>query len=144
MCDAVIVTETDIKGGSMITAELANSYHKDVFAFPGKTTDNKSAGCNFLIKSNKAMLLTDASQLKEIMGWSEPGAIKQKKQTELFVELNADEKKLVEMLQDKNAVHIDELNMKSFMSSSSIAVALLNLELQGLIKSLPGKMYALI
>lgn len=144
MCDAIIVTETDIKGGSMITAELANSYHKDVFAFPGKTTDNKSAGCNLLIKSNKAMLLTDAGQLREVMGWSEPNTKKHKHQTELFIELNADEKKLMEMLQDKNTIHIDELNVKSGITTSGIAIALLNLELQGLVKSLPGKMYAVV
>ena len=60
MSDATIVIETGIKGGSMITAELANNYNKDVFAFPGKVTDTKSAGCNYLIKNNKAILLTDA------------------------------------------------------------------------------------
>ena len=63
MSDATIVIETEIKGGSMITAELANSYNKDVFAFPGKVTDSKSTGCNYLIKNNKAMLLTDAAEL---------------------------------------------------------------------------------
>lgn len=144
MCDAIIVTETDIKGGSMITAELANSYNKDVFAFPGKTTDNKSAGCNYLVKSNKAMLLTDAGQLVEVMGWSEPRTKKQEKQTELFVELNEEEKKLITILQDKEAVHIDELNVKCGISTSGIAIALLNLELQGLVKSLPGKMYTIL
>jgi DNA processing protein len=144
MCDAIIVTETDIKGGSMITAELANSYNKDVFAFPGKTTDNKSAGCNFLIKSNKAMLLTDANQMMEVMGWSESTTKRQKKQTELFVDLSTDEKRMMELLQDKKGVHIDELNIKSGISTSGIAIALLNLELQGLVKSLPGKIYAII
>ncbi len=71
MSDATIVIESGIKGGSMVTAELANGYNKDVFAYPGKVTDSKSAGCNYLIKSNKAMLLTDAQQLIEIMGWEE-------------------------------------------------------------------------
>jgi DNA processing protein len=69
--DATIVIETGVKGGSMITAELANGYNKDVFAFPGKTTDTKSAGCNYLIKNNKAILLTDAEQLIETMGRKE-------------------------------------------------------------------------
>ncbi len=63
MSDATIVIETGIKGGSMITAELANNYNKDVFAFPGKITDAKSAGCNYLIKNNKGVLLTDAQEL---------------------------------------------------------------------------------
>lgn len=69
MSDATIVIETGIKGGSMITAELANGYNKDVFAFPGRTSDTKSAGCNYLIKNNKAVLLTDAQELIEMMGW---------------------------------------------------------------------------
>ena len=70
MSDATIVIETALKGGSMITAELANGYNKDVFAFPGKVTDVKSAGCNHLVKNNKAILLEDSAQLLETMGWS--------------------------------------------------------------------------
>ena len=69
MSDAAIVIETGIKGGSMITAELANGYNKDVFAIPGKITDSKSAGCNYLIRNNKAILLTDVQELIELMGW---------------------------------------------------------------------------
>jgi DNA processing protein len=67
--NATVVIETGEKGGSMITAELANGYNKDVFALPGRVNDNKSAGCNFLIRNNKAMLLTDAEELIEVMGW---------------------------------------------------------------------------
>jgi DNA processing protein len=84
--DATVVIESGIKGGSMVTAELANGYNKDVFAFPGKVTDSKSAGCNYLIKSNKAMLLTDAQQLIEIMGWEEKKQKpKSKSQKEIFI-----------------------------------------------------------
>src|SRR6187401_686398 len=92
MCDAIIIIETGIKGGSMITAELANGYNKDVFAYPGKVTDNKSAGCNYLIKTNKAMLLTDAQELIEIMGWEEKtkSEKEKRKQRELFIELTPD------------------------------------------------------
>ena len=71
MSDATIVIETGIKGGSMITAELANNYNKDVFAYPGSVNDGKSAGCNYLIKNNKAVLLTDAQELIELMNWEE-------------------------------------------------------------------------
>src|SRR4030095_14725791 len=89
MSDATIVIESGIKGGSMVAAELANGYNKDVFAFPGKVTDSKSAGCNYLIKSNKAMLLTDAQQLVEIMGWEEKRQkSKVKSQKEIFIELS--------------------------------------------------------
>jgi DNA processing protein len=151
MSDATIVIETGIKGGSMITAELANGYNKDVFALPGKVTDGKSAGCNYLIKNNKAMLLTDAEELIEVMGWKsrsqESGAGSRKagarSQKELFIELTAEEKIVINILQEKESVNIDEINMKSGLSSSSVAAAVLNLELQNVILSLPGKLYRL-
>lgn len=143
MSDATIVAETAIKGGSMITAELANGYNKDVFAFPGKTTDSKSNGCNYLIKNNKAILLTDAQQLIEAMGWEEKQRPKARKQKELFIELTADEKIIVDLLKEKDAIHIDELNYKSNLNSSAVAAAILSLELQNVVCSLPGKIYAL-
>ena len=141
MSDATIVIETGIKGGSMITAELANGYNKDVFAFPGKITDAKSVGCNYLIKNNKAILLTDAEQLVEMMSWEENKKAKAKKQKELFIELTADEKIIIEMFNEKEIIPIDELNIKSGLSSSTVAAAILNLEFQSIIISLPGKMY---
>jgi DNA processing protein len=67
MADATVVIETAIKGGSMITAELANNYNRDVFALPGRTTDLKSAGCNYLIQNNKAILFTDAKELLKVL-----------------------------------------------------------------------------
>lgn len=144
MADATIVIETSIKGGSMITAELANGYNKDVFAFPGKVSDAKSAGCNYLIKTNKAMLLTDAEELIEVMGWEEKSKkSKVKSQKELFIELSKDEKIIVDILKEKESVHIDELNFHSGLSSSATAAAILNLELQGVLTVLPGKMYKL-
>ena len=142
MADATIVVETAIKGGSMITAELAGNYKRNVFAFPGKTTDNKSAGCNYLIKSSKAILLTDAQQLAEALGWGHK-KVKPKQQKELFIELTADEKILVELLKEKEILHVDEMYLKSGLSSTAIAAAMLNLELQNVIISLPGKMYRL-
>ncbi|HLK29805.1 MAG TPA: DNA-processing protein DprA [Puia sp.] len=143
MSDATIVIETSLKGGSMITAELANGYNKDVFAFPGKITDSKSAGCNHLIKNNKAILLTDAQQLVEAMGWEEKQKAKPKKQKELFIELSHEEKIIIDLLNEKQMLHIDELNFKSGLSSSAVAAAILSLELQSIVSSLPGKMYAL-
>jgi DNA processing protein len=141
MSDAIIVIETGIKGGSMITAELANNYNKDVFAFPGKVTDTKSAGCNYLIKNNKAVLLTDARELVELMNWEEKKRVVQKKQKELFIELTEDEKIILSILGEKKSVPIDEINLKSGLSSSSVAAAILNLELQNVVLSLPGKLY---
>src|SRR5688500_10502229 len=137
-----IPVETGIKGGSMITAELANNYNKDVFAFPGKVTDTKSAGCNYLIKNNKAVLLTDAQELIELMSWEKKDQkIKARSQRELFIELNEEEKIIIGILKEKNSVHIDEINFKSGLSSSSVAAAILNLELRNVVLSLPGKQY---
>jgi DNA processing protein len=143
MSDATIVIETNIKGGSMITAELANSYNKDVFAYPGKVTDSKSAGCNYLIRSNKAMLLTDAQELIGMMGW-EDTRLPASKQQDLFVTLSKDEQQLAQLIKEKETVHIDELNMHSGLSSSTIAAAILNMELQGVVQCLPGKRYKLV
>lgn len=143
MCDATVIAETHMKGGSMITAKLADAYNRDVFAVPGRTTDNKSGGCNYLIKNNKAILLTDAEELLDVMGWKEKKQ-KTKKQRELFIELSAEEKMIVQILQQKEAVHIDEINLNSGLSSSSVAAAILNLELQGVVQGMPGKMYKLM
>lgn len=144
MSDAVVVVETGVKGGSMITADLAYGYNRDVFAFPGKTTDAKSAGCNYLVKNNKAILLTEAQELTEIMGWCAPAKKIAHKQKELFIELNADEKAIVDILNEKPLVHIDEINLRSGLSNSSMAAAILNLELQNVVLALPGKMYQLM
>lgn len=143
MSDAVIVIETDIKGGSMITAELANGYNKDVFAIPGKLTDTKSTGCNYLIKHNKAMLLSGAHEIMETMGWQETKKAKPKKQKELFIELSENERTIVTILKEKETVHIDEINLKSGLNSSAVAAGILSLELQNVIVSLPGKLYQL-
>ena len=144
MSDATIVIETGIKGGSMITAELANGYNKDVFAIPGRVTDHKNAGCNFLIKNNKAVLLSDAQELIEVMGWEEQSRKSGvRSQKELFIELSAEEKIVVNILKEKESVPIDEINLKSGLSSSAVAAAILSLELQNAVLSLPGKLYQL-
>ncbi|HLO38280.1 MAG TPA: DNA-protecting protein DprA, partial [Lacibacter sp.] len=142
MCDATIVIETGIKGGSMITANLAYSYNRDVFAIPGKTTDSKSEGCNYLIQSNKAVLIRNGEDIIEQMNWEE----KQKKKTiqkQLFVDLTADEKMIAQLLQQQEQMHIDEINLQSNINSSAVAAALLMMEMNGLVKSMPGKIYKL-
>ncbi len=139
--DTIVVIETGIKGGSLITAELGNGYNKDVFAFPGRTTDTKSEGCNYLIKNNKAGLISSAQDLLENMGWTQAKKISAKKQRELFIEFTPDEKIIVEILQSQDQVHIDELYFKSKLNSSKVAAALLMLEMQNVVISLPGKIY---
>ena len=96
-------------------------------------------------KQFKAMLLTDAEELIEVMGWEEkPKSIKEKKrQREIFIDLSKDEKIIVDILKEKDLIHIDELNLKSGLSNSSMAAAILNLELQGVVATLPGKLYKL-
>lgn len=143
MSDATVVIETTIKGGSMITAELANGYNKDVFAFPGKITDAKSSGCNHLIKTNKANIITDADDLLTMLNWVDEKKTKRSAQREIFIELNENEKIIVNLLKEKETIHIDELNIKSQLSSGKVASAILNLELRNVIVSLPGKLYQL-
>jgi len=144
LSDATVVVETNIKGGSMITAKLADAYNRDVFAVPGRSIDKASSGCNHLIKYNKAILLTDTDELLDILGWREKKKEKVKQQKELFIELSAEEKQIVQLLQEKEMVHIDEINLQSGLTSSAAAAAILNLELQNVIASLPGKMYKLL
>lgn len=145
MSDATIVIETNIKGGSMITAKLADAYNRDVFAVPGRTIDKTSSGCNYLIKNNKAILLTSAEDILDVMGWKEKKSKgKSQQQRQLFIELTEDEKSIIQLLQEKETVHIDELNIRSGLNSSAAAAAILNLELQGIVTTLPGKMYKLI
>ena len=143
MCDALVVIESGLKGGSLITAELANGYNKDVFAIPGRTTDPKSEGCNYLIKNNKAALINSAADLLENMGWLIQKKTVPKKQRELFIELSPDEKIILSILQEKESTQLDELYLKSGLSSSSVAAALLMLEMECLVVSLPGKIYKL-
>ncbi|RYY66403.1 MAG: DNA-protecting protein DprA [Chitinophagaceae bacterium] len=142
LCDATVVVETAPKGGSMITARLADSYNRDVFAVPGRVGDKGSGGGHLLIRSQKAQLLSEAAELVEAMGWSErqPASPAQK---QLFIELSAEEQLIVRLLEEKAAVHIDELNLRSGLSSGQVASLLLHLELKGAIAPLPGKMYQL-
>lgn len=143
LADATIIIETSVKGGSMITAEMANGYNRDVFAVPGRVTDTYSTGTNYLIANNKAVLLSSAQQLIELMGWEEKKKVKVKKQKELFLNLTDEEKIIIGILNEKENVHIDEINIKSGINSSAVAAAILSLEFQSVIRSLPGKLYAL-
>ncbi len=144
LCDAIIVIESGKKGGSLITAELGNGYNKDVFAIPGRTSDPKSEGCNYLIKNNKAALIDSADDFLNMMNWKTVAKPSPKKQRELFIELLPDEKIVVDILQQQDGIQIDQLYFKSGLSSSAVATALLMLEMQGVVASLPGKVYKLL
>lgn len=143
LCDALVVVETAAKGGSMITANLANDYNKDVFAFPGRNTDPHSQGCNLLIKSHRAALIETAEDLAYVMRWEELDTQKAT-QTQLFVELTEDEKLIVNLLREHEGINIDRLSFATRLKGSTLANLLLNLECKGMIKTLPGKRYTLI
>lgn len=139
--DATIIIETDIKGGSMITANTAFDYNRDVFAIPGRLSDPRSRGCHLLIRENKATLLEDAKQLAELLGWKENARRKTSQQTEMFVELDENEKTLTELIGRREKISLEELNILSGFSASSLVTTLLKLELKNIIQSLPGKTY---
>jgi len=143
IADATIVIESGIKGGSLITANLANDYNRDVFAFPGDVTRPYSAGCLKLIQQNKAHLITNTADLLEVMSWKDaekPNTV----QRNLFVDLTTDEERIIETLTTKKEMTIDVIGYLTTFTVGQTAALLLNLEFKGLIKSLPGKRYALI
>jgi len=142
MCDALIVVETARRGGSMISAYLANDYNRDVFALPGRPRDTQSHGCNHLIKSHKAALIDNMEDLAYAMNWEPPGQQKKVIQPQLFVELSETEQAIADFLKPREEVGIDELTYALEMSSSQMAALLLNLEFKGVLRSLPGKRYA--
>jgi DNA processing protein len=141
--DCTIVIETAVKGGSMITADLANGYSRDVFAFPGRTTDAKSTGCHWLIRNNQAILLESAKDLIKLMGWEEKPPEIKTLQGELFISLNEVEQRIIELLKERENMHIDVLNATTGFPNSRNAGALLELEMKDLICSMPGKIYRL-
>lgn len=143
LCDAIIVVETAKKGGSMITAHMANEYNKDVFAVPGRLKDKNSLGCNHLIKTHKALLLESAADIAYILRWEELDQQKEIQQ-QLFVELSDAEKIIVNLLNQSEEASIDKLLVETKIVGSELASLLLNLEFKGVVKSLPGKRYTLI
>lgn len=148
MCDALVIVESKKEGGSLITATIANSYNKDVFAFPGKTTDVLSEGCNALIKTNKAHLIESSADLFYIMNWNQEtvlssSASHKKTQIPLLLNLSEDEQLLVNAFEQKKQLHIDELCSTTKFPISKTSSTLLQLEFANVIKSLPGKMYEL-
>lgn len=142
--DAVIVVETGNKGGSMITADIANSYHKDVFALPGRVTDNKSEGCNKLIKENNAQLISGAEDIVAALNWDNIPLPEKKIQRLLFPDLSLNERKILDLIGQQESLYIDTIYQLSGLKSSETVATLLNLEILNLVRVLPGKRYQLI
>lgn len=143
LSDAVLVIEAANGGGALITADLANGYNRDVFAVPNKPGEKYSAGCNKLIKSNKAAMVESAADIVYFMRWEEEKKKAKNIQKKLFVELADEERAVVDLLNGNGTLSHDMIGLQLEMPSSKTASILLNLEFMGLIKSLPGKMYQL-
>lgn len=140
LSDAIVVVESDKKGGALITAELGNSYNRDVFAVPGRVGDDSSRGCNFFIKTNRAALAESGNDIAYIMGWDDLPKTK-KPQQQLFVQMTDDEKLLFNIIKESGEIGIDQLVIKSKLTTSKVAASLLNLEFEGVVQSLPGKLF---
>ena len=141
ICDAVVVVETGEKGGSLITVDIANSYNRDVLALPGRVTDPRSRGCNRLIREHRAQLVTEAKDIVEMLNWDvgkQPGAGRQRM---LFPELSETEKAVLKAIGERGAMNTDEIRQHCGLRSAEAAASLLNLEMLGLVRSLPGAKY---
>jgi len=141
MSDAVIVVETGIKGGSMITASLAGGYNREVFALPGRITDPKSEGCHVLISQHQAQLLHDPAQVAESLNWDRPGMVSNRQAELQLVHLGETEKAVLEYIRDKVSASLDEIQQHADYPPGETAGILLSLEMHHLIVPLPGKRY---
>ncbi len=142
LADATIIVESAEKGGALVTADIANSYNRDVFAFPGRCTDVYSRGCNKIIKLNEAALIENAADIEKAMNWDVKASSSRAFQTSLFVELTPEEQLLVDLLKGGDRF-VDEITIETKLSMSKVSTLLLELEFKGVIVSLPGKMYRL-
>src|SRR5690606_28822735 len=138
LCDALIVVESDKKGGSLATAAFANSYNREVFAVPGRVEDRFSLGCNDLIQSNQACMIRNADDLLLYFNLkNKPKSI----QSKLFVDLDSEEKMIYEILKKKGKTQVDSLSVQTQFPVFKLNGILLNMELKGVIKPLPGKFF---
>ena len=144
MCDAIVVIESAITGGSMITAKLGNDYSRDVFSIPGRLGDKYSEGCNHLIKTNQAHLLQASKDISYILGWDNSKKPSRAVQKQLFVELNNEEQNLIDVVTKHKSPSIDDIAHSLQLPISQVSTQLLMLEFKGLIKQLPGKIYELV
>ncbi|MEI6750161.1 MAG: DNA-processing protein DprA [Bacteroidales bacterium] len=144
IADATIVIEAGNKGGALITADIANSYNRDVFAVPGRIGDEFSEGCNNLIRTNRAALIHSAKDISYIMNWDISPASSASPQRELLLEMTPGEEKIIAILKQHGECAMDMLSAESQLVPSQLASALLNLEFEGIVKCLPGKVFRLI
>ena len=142
--EATIVIESAEKGGSLVTADIANSYNRDVFAVPGRTTDSQSTGCNNLIKQQKAHLLSTPLDIPYMLNWQLEDNQKPAVQKQFFVELDDNEKVIYNYLKENDKQLLDVIALKCNMPTYKLAGLLLNMELKGMIRPLPGKLFEVL
>lgn len=143
LCDAIAITESGLKGGSMITARIAHGYNRDVFAIPGRPSDLASIGCNFLIQKNMAQLIQSANDIGEAMNWENKNGTsngQNNPQLHLFEQLNPIEKQVMQWLME-GITHPNTMLQQQQWNASKISMALLDLELKGLISTSGGNQY---
>lgn len=142
LSDATLVVESGLKGGSLITADIANSYNRDVFATPGKVGDPYSTGTNFLIKTNRAALAESAYDIANLLGW-EINKKNSNVQSSFFIKFEIDELLIAQQLEKQGDLTIDVLALLCKMPVSKISSTLLEMEFKGIVKCLPGKLFKL-
>jgi DNA processing protein len=142
LSDATIIIESGVKGGALITADLADSYDRDVFAVPGRVGDTYSSGTNLLIKRNRASLAECCEDIEYIMGWGSKGQ-NATIQPELFNELPEEERILLNLIAKEEKIEFDQLCIRTGMPVNKLSAHLINLEFGGLIETAPGNIYTL-
>lgn len=143
LSEATVVIESAEKGGSLVTADIAHSYNREVFAVPGRPQDKFSKGCNMLIKQQKAQMITSAADLVYFLNW-DIEVKKENKQTQLFLDLKPEEQLVVEKLSEIGKAEIDVLSLACGLPTYKLASILMNLELSGCVRPLPGKQFEII
>ena len=148
MADATVLVESAAKGGGLITCEIAQSYNRSVFAFPGSVFSEFSRGCNNLIRDNGAALINNADDFVKAMGWQDEAIRKQAKadgiERELFPDLSPEEQKIVNLLQQTNDLQLNILSVKSGIPIGQLTALLFQMEMKGVVKPLAGGMYHLL
>ncbi|WP_396591136.1 DNA-processing protein DprA [Allomuricauda sp. R78024] len=145
MSEATVVIESAEKGGSLVTADIANGYNREVFAVPGRSTDKFSKGCNDLIKRQKAHMLTSAAELVYLLGWElEEKEKNSSVQKQLFVELDETEKIIYSYLQMNGKQLLDTVALECNLPIFKTASTLFNMEMKGVVRPLPGKLFEAI
>ncbi len=142
--EATLIIESGEKGGSLVTADIANSYNRDVFAVPGRVNDTFSKGCNNLIKNQQAQLVTSGNEIAKFLQWDDKPVKNKNIQLNLFVDLNDDEQKIYDYLIENGKTTLDELAISLQMPISKTAQTLLQMELNNIVTSLAGKQFEVL